>query len=313
MTPVNDRVTDDSDIKQRVRRFYDSVGWTQVGEGLYQNARYEDLRPVSQEYIHHCHLRVGRHLPAAGNLLLDAGSGPIQYPEYLDYSRGYARRVCLDISHLALAEARARIGAHGLFVVGDIAHLPFRAGVFDGVVSLHAVHHLPAEEHRRGFFEFVRVLRPAGRGVVVYSWGKRAPLTRLTAPVIDAAFWLQERIRRRRARGRSAGAPAPAVAPAAPGDSPLQAAGTFTHKFDYSWVRRNLAGIPGLEVRVWRSVSTAFMRAFIHRQLLGRGWLRILFALEEAAPHAFGRWGQYPMILFRGSSSNDAPAGERQG
>ncbi len=41
-----------SEVKQEVREFYDQVGWQVVGEDLYQNARYEDLRPVSQEYIH---------------------------------------------------------------------------------------------------------------------------------------------------------------------------------------------------------------------------------------------------------------------
>jgi ubiquinone/menaquinone biosynthesis C-methylase UbiE len=312
MIQVHEPVTTDVEIKRRVREFYDSVGWTQVAEGVYQNARYEDLRPVSREYIHRCHLRVGRHLPAAGRLLLDAGSGPIQYPEYLEYSRGYRRRVCLDISHVALSEARQRIGEHGLFVVGDIADLPFRPGVFDGVVSLHAVHHLPAEEHRRGFAEFVRVLLPSGRGVVVYSWGKRALLTRLTSPLIDLAFSLQHQYRRWRQQGRPQAEIVVRLKSAQTAGSATEVSGTFTHKFDYAWVRANLSSLPGLEVRVWRSVSTAFLRAFIHQQFLGRLWLHILFQMEELAPRAFGRWGQYPMILFRGSSLNEAPAGERQ-
>ena len=61
---------------QQVREFYDRIGWSQVGDGLYQNARYEDLRPVAQEYIHKCHLRVNRHLDPQGRFFLDAGSGP---------------------------------------------------------------------------------------------------------------------------------------------------------------------------------------------------------------------------------------------
>ena len=69
--------------------FYDEIGWRQDGEGLYQNARYEDLRPVSRDYIHKCHLRVNRHIASTGDLLLDAGSGPVQWPEYLTYSAGY--------------------------------------------------------------------------------------------------------------------------------------------------------------------------------------------------------------------------------
>jgi hypothetical protein len=67
--------------KQQVREFYDQVGWIKVGDGFYQNARYEDLRPISREYIHKCHMRVNRHLAQQGDILLDAGSGPVQWPE----------------------------------------------------------------------------------------------------------------------------------------------------------------------------------------------------------------------------------------
>ena len=109
----------DAHVKQQVRDFYDSVGWRQIGEGLYQNARYEDLREVSRRYLQRCHMRVARFLPSEGRYLLDAGSGPIQYPEYLEYSKGFRYRVCLDISRLALLEARERIGAHGLYVIED--------------------------------------------------------------------------------------------------------------------------------------------------------------------------------------------------
>ena len=72
-----------TNTKQQVREFYDQIGWSQVGDGLYQNARYEDLRPVSRDYIHMCHLRVKRYLEPYGEFLLDAGSGPVQWPEYL--------------------------------------------------------------------------------------------------------------------------------------------------------------------------------------------------------------------------------------
>ena len=77
-----------AEIKNQVREFYNSVGWKQIGDGVYQNARYEDLRPVSRDYIHRCHLRVSKFLPQSGKYLLDAGSGPIQYPEYLEYFGG---------------------------------------------------------------------------------------------------------------------------------------------------------------------------------------------------------------------------------
>jgi SAM-dependent methyltransferase len=287
-------VTTETEVKAQVRQFYDAVGWKQIGEGVYQNARYEDLRPVSREYIHHCHLRLGKYLPPTGRFLLDAGSGPIQYPEYLEYSRGFQRRVCLDISRLALVEARTRIGEHGLFVVGDIANLPFRDEVFDGLVSLHTVHHLLAEEHQRAFIEFYRVLRPGGKAAVVYSWGSRSPLMRLAAMPIALAFGAQ-RLYGRLRRGRRSETEFERSLAAA---GPAGASSTFTCRHDYRWVTRNLGVLPGLEVRVWRAVSTSFLRAFIHRRLLGQVWLRGLYWCEERAPRLLGRLGQYPAILF---------------
>ena len=92
----------ESEIKQQVRQFYDQVGWQVGDDGLYQNARYEDLRPVARDYIHRRHLRVRQFLKPTGRFLLDAGSGPIQYPEYLVYSEGYRYRVCADLSMVAM-------------------------------------------------------------------------------------------------------------------------------------------------------------------------------------------------------------------
>src|SRR6478672_9389691 len=109
-------------IKQQVREFYDQIGWSQAGDGLYQNARYEDLRPVSHEYIHNCHLRVKRHLAPNGDILLDARSGPVQGREYLTYSENYRYRLRADISITALKEARARLGRKGLFGVADVSN-----------------------------------------------------------------------------------------------------------------------------------------------------------------------------------------------
>ena len=277
----------DQEILRDVREFYDSVGWSQLGEGLYQNARYEDLRPVAQDYIRRCHLRVKRYLPERGRLFLDAGSGPIQYPEYLEYSRGYARRVCLDVSKLALEEARARIGGHGWFVIGDISRLPFSEGSFDGVVSLHTVHHVPAEQQGRAFWEIHRVQATGSRAVVVYSWGSHSVLMRLFQWPIRMA----ERLIARRSHG-------PQTARDLKLDPHAKSPGTFTHHHDSSWIKGQLDRLQDYEIVVWRSVSTAFMRSLVHRKAFGDGFLRLIYRIEELAPHLMGSWGQYPMIIL---------------
>lgn len=278
------------DVRAEVKAFYEQIGWEEIGEGLYQNARYEDLRPVAREYIRRCHLRLSRHLPAQGRRLLDAGSGPIQYPEYLEYSRGYGQRVCLDLSRRALLEARRRIGTHGRFVVGDIAALPFVGGAFDGLVSLHTLHHLPGSEQPRALAEMVRVMAPGGRGVAVYSWGDHSPLMRWMRLPIRVAFWILRQLRRLRL-GRSAD-------PTLAGEGSQAPTGTFTCQVPHRELRKALQFVPGLDFFVWRAVSTSFLRAFIHRRLGGAMWLRLLYAVEERFPRVLGRTGQYAMIVL---------------
>lgn len=280
------------EIKQQVREFYDRVGWQAAGEGVYQNARYEDLRPVSREYIHRCHLRVNRHLRPTGRFLLDAGSGPVQYPEYLTYSQGYRRRVCLDISIVALQEARQRLGQHGLFVVADVANLPFRPDAFDGIVSLHTLHHLPAVEQEKAYHELFRVLAPACAAVIVNGWTD-SPLMRRARGLITLFERLGKRVAHR-AGPRAAAPAAPATAPTAP-------TGTYIHKNDAASLRALLNGRMTYAVYVWRSVNVRFLRAVIHAPLAGRLWLRLLYNLEERFPRYFGENGQYPMIVIQKS------------
>ena len=285
----------DEAIKQSVREFYDQVGWQEVSEGVYQNARYEDLRPVSQEYLHKCHLRVNRHLTPQGRYLLDAGSGPIQYPEYLTYSAGYQYRVCADISIQALTEARKRVGDHGLLVVADIANLPFSPEVFEGVVSLHTIHHLPLAEHPKAYLELFRVTKPGRTAVVVNGWHKPALgvfLDRLRKFTLRVRGFVNRRILRRKVQVSEGN-----LAQDAQTDE--DAKSTFVEKNTAAWLKRNVGTQMPLEIRVWRSVSVKVLRTFIHPKWGGRGILRFLFWLEDRFPHWFGENGQYPLVIIR--------------
>ncbi len=275
-------------VKQQVREFYDQVGWQEQSDGFYQNASYEDLRPVSHEYIHKCHLRVLRHLNPHGRFLLDAGSGPIQYPEYLEYSRGYQHRVCADISPVALREARKTIGAHGLYVVCDVAHLPFKSDCFEGEVSLHTLHHLPPEEHVRAYQELHRTLATNGRAVIVNGWTK-PPLAVFLNFWIGLYEWLFVIFRPR---------PRPVVieqAESLSGDG-ANPRGTYVNKVTASWLQREVGRQMPINIWCWRSVSVRFLRTFIHARFGGKFILNVLYWKEELFPHFFGRYGQYPLI-----------------
>lgn len=325
------------DIKNEVREFYDQVGWQRVGDDVYQNARYEDLRPVAREYIHRCHMRIARFLKPEGRFFLDAGSGPIQYPEYLEYSRHYTYRVCADISITALKEARQRIGDHGLFVVVDVANLPFKSEVFEGVVSLHTIHHLPEDEHLQAYCELYRVLAPGCQAAIVNGWPYSSlvaffkPLMQLSTRLSNLRQRLARRLSRLAGRvitteavttrlngqGETAEQVAPCMAPAEvyatceadltgidssaanPQSRTKNKKGTFTSRHDYAWIQKQVGGCMPIEIRAWRSISVRFTRTLIHPWLGGKLWLRLLFWLEERFPAYFGRVGQYPLIIVR--------------
>jgi SAM-dependent methyltransferase len=284
---------------QQVRDFYDQIGWSQVGDGLYQNARYEDLRPVAQEYIHKCHLRVNRYLDPSGDLLLDAGSGPVQWPEYLTYSEKYPYRVCADLSFTALKEARQRLGGKGLYVVMDIAHLPFGPDAFDGIVSLHTIHHLPAQDHKTAYAELVRVLKPGHRAVVVNGWSN-PPLMRAADRLANLSRHLF--LRKAGVAPTEQDAIMPGTSKTAKAEETV---GTFVHKSNAGWLREQLKDVTPIDIYCWRSVSTKFTRTYVNEKAGGRMILRLIYWLEELFPHYFGENGQYPIIVIKKLESRE--------
>jgi SAM-dependent methyltransferase len=167
--------------KVDVQEFYDQVGWVEVADALFTDAaRFEDLRPIAQDYVHHSNLKVVRQVQSGGEFLLDIASGPLQHPDYLLYSENYTYRICGDLSVVALQGARRKLGDRGIYLLCDITNLPLKNETVDGFVSLHTIYHVPADEQATAFTELHRVLKPGQTGVVVYSWGRHSLLMLVT-------------------------------------------------------------------------------------------------------------------------------------
>lgn len=291
----------EENIKQSVREFYDQVGWQSIGDTLYQNAQYEDLRPVSQEYLHRCHMRVKRHLAQAGTYFLDAGSGPVQYPDYLTYSEGYHGRVCMDISIVALQEARKRVGEHGFYVVADIAHLPFKSDVFDGTSALHTIHHVPMADKLHAYEALHRTLKPGRCMVVVDGWTNAFLMTRLSgfmAFMKRLRAWRESKTAEVSVEADEIDGAIAATKKSAESHA-SSPAGTFVEKFDADGLIELLTGRMDFEILVWRSVSVPFLRSVIYPDWGGRFWLKVIYWIEERFPRLLGRIGQYPLVVIR--------------
>lgn len=277
----------DQKPKQELRKFNDQIDWQKISVETYQNAQYEGLRPISHRYLPECHLRVKRYLKSAEKYLLDAGSNPFQYPEYLPYSKKYQYRVCLDISIIALKEVRERVRSnHCLFVVADLANLPFKDETFDEIVSLYTLLHLTISDYVPAYENLKHVLKENRTDVIVNGWSESMLMRWLNKPIhiMKKSF--------------------PTLPPFSKqvkkdtGDISNKPKGMSVDKYNV----HGLLGLLGtnfpISMNLCRSVSVRFLRAMILQFLFDRIWLSILFRFEELFPTFFNEKGHYPLITI---------------
>jgi SAM-dependent methyltransferase len=252
-------------IEDQVRDFYEQRGWHADPDGQTADAHlWEDLRPCAAQYVSACRRKVLDFLPPSGDRILDAGSGPIQYPEYLEYSSAFAKRVCVDLSQRALDEARAKIGDRGDYVRASLLDLPFPDDDFDAAVSLHTIYHIDRERQEEAVREVVRVLKPGAPAVVVY-----ANPDRLVARL--------KRLARR---------------PPNPAAGPIY---FFAHSL--SWWER-FSDVAEVEIVPWRFFNANESRTLVPDNAIGVGMLRTLLGFERAFRTWATRLGCYPMIVL---------------
>jgi SAM-dependent methyltransferase/uncharacterized protein YbaR (Trm112 family) len=276
--------------KKIVQSFYDDFGWLKAETGLFNDtAQFTDTRPCAQAYQRYCNARIGREL-SGGKYLLDVASGSIPHAEYLEFSRHYDVRICVDFSIRALREARAKLGDAGLYLLGDITRLPLASGAVDGVISLHTVYHVPQAEQTAAVDELVRVTKPGGRAVIVYVWA--------SSVAMNVSFAL------RRALGRIKHALRPKGGAVAPG--PSSASTTPPLYFspqNHDWFAREIAGKHHAKLKVWSAVSMLFQVHFFSDHGFGRLTLAFVKTIENCFPWLAGRYGQYPMFVIDKPSS----------
>jgi ubiquinone/menaquinone biosynthesis C-methylase UbiE/uncharacterized protein YbaR (Trm112 family) len=267
--------------KQLVKDFYDEKGWFADAEGNYEDAViFEDLRDVTKEYIKRCHDRVNRFLNPSGTYMLDAASGALQFPDYLQYSANYKYRICVDFSFQALSEAKRKLGDKGICVLADMTNMPFKDGQIDGFVSLNTIYHIPKDEQLTAMKELYRILAPKGKGVIVYEWFKHSPWMNVWLLPSRGAMFVKNRINRLFSK-LTQGQPKKLL---------------YFHAHPYSYFKSNLP-FP-FQLKVWRTVNVPFMKTYIHKALFGRQILDWLYRKEEAQPEKYGLKGEYPMLIF---------------
>jgi ubiquinone/menaquinone biosynthesis C-methylase UbiE/uncharacterized protein YbaR (Trm112 family) len=277
--------------KEAVQQFYNEIGWKKETDAAFTDAvKFEDLRPISREYIQRCNRRVGRYLKPGGRFLLDVASGPIQFSDYASYSDNFEYRICVDLSLVALKEAARKLGDKAICILADITNLPLVDNLVDSAISLHTIYHVPKDEQQQAFEEIFRVLEPGGKAVVVYHWGDYSLAMNIFMFHYQAARLFRKVLRM---VFKSTGSPASSNEPK-----------LYFYAHRYSWFTSQSWPLP-FELVPWRSVSVPFLKFYIHPRLFGRQFLNLILTLEERFPRLAGRLGQYPMFVFHKFGKDD--------
>ena len=93
--------------RERVFDYYNEISFillnrdTVYGDSL----KFLDYREITKAYLSNSFRKVGEYIPKKGYLYVDVGSGPIGLPEYIELSKNYDYRVCVDLSINALYQA----------------------------------------------------------------------------------------------------------------------------------------------------------------------------------------------------------------
>ena len=254
--------------EDKVRNFYDQKGWNVNADGSTKDAElWEDLRPVAKNYVVACRRKLLKFLPRSGDLFLDAASGPVQYPEYLEYSAGFKKRVCVDISQAALTSAKEKLGDHAETVLSSVTKLPMADNAFDAVVSLHTIYHIDESEQEKAVRELLRVAKPGAPVVIVYSNPNR----------------LLARVKRYLK---------PAGTRATEGDH------LYFHAFPLKWWSR-FEDDALVEKHSWRFLTASDAQKFIPAGFLGKTIFSLFLTIESALPSFAVNFGAYPLIVLK--------------
>jgi hypothetical protein len=260
--------------KRVVRDFYDQFGWKPGSTGEYgDTVAFVDKRPRAYSFTERCMQAVGENLPRSGKYILDAGSGAIPHRPYLDYDKGFVRRICVDISIQALKEARSKVGERGIYVLGDITNLPIKDGIIDAAICNHVIYHIPVDEQSKAFLELWRVIKErSGRAVIVYSW-KDARLPWRLGQIARAL--------------RISGTDASEIAM-----PPL-----YYHPQSRQWFESQPWPFK-YKLMPFRLVDNGFLKKYIGDDIRSRMMLAGMSLLQRALPRFSGRHGQYPVIII---------------
>lgn len=276
-----------NNAEEKVSKFYNTVGW-ETKEGITEDAKqWEDLRECAKEYVSKCRLRVSKYIPDNGEKILDMASGPLQYKEYLEYSKNYKKRYCVDLSLKALDAAKEKIGDHGVFLHGSFFDIDFEQDFFDCAISLHTIFHIDKDRQEEAVRKLVSIIKLGRPVVIVYSNSE----TIYTLQIRIVKNILKKLIPTdilKKIKILLAGKK---------NENELREPGLYFFAHPITWWT-NFSDVADIQIMPFRSFSSDVQKAIIPNNAFGKKLFGYLFNLEERFPSFFAKFFQYPIIIL---------------
>ena len=247
-----------------VFKFYNEVGWTERKKDTNDAILFEDLRLSAKKYVSHSRNKINNHIADRGIHILDFASGPIQYKEYLKYSKNFKFRHCVDFSKKAISEAKKKIGKKGKFYNQDFLKIKFKKNYFDTIISLHTIYHINKTKQASVVKKLIQISKKNTPIIIVYS----NPNTFIN--------YIKKKIFLRKIK--------------------KQKIYFFCHKLDW-WKQFNK--LAKVEMYPWRSFASQHQKKIFPNNLFGEIMFKILIILENKFPNFFVKYFQYPIIILK--------------
>jgi hypothetical protein len=261
--------------EKTLSEFYKKFGW-EIKDEITEDARqFEDLRNCASAYLTKCRMRVYEHIPKKGKYLLDMASGPIQYKEYLSYSKNFEKRYCVDMSVDALNLAKDKIGNHGEYINDSFFNINFQNNYFDCSISLHTIYHIDKDMQSIAVNKLLDATKLGHPVIIVYS----NPDTLLNKLMI-----LKNKLKNRKIKHNNFFKV-----------TNEQEIYFYLHKLDWWDQFKDRATV---KIHPWRSFLSDTQKKYFPNNKIGKLMFYILFKLENIFPNFFANNFQYVMIVL---------------
>ena len=247
-----------------VYKFYNEVGWTERKKKSHDAILFEDLRPSARKYVSYSRNKINKFIKRKGNHILDFASGPIQYKEYLKYSKNFRFRHCVDFSKQAIEKAKKKIGSKGKYYCNDFLKIKFKKNYFDSIISLHTIYHIHKDKQAKTVKKLISISKKNSPIVIIYS----NPDTLIG--LIKKIFINQKKTKKKLY--------------------------FYCHKLKW-WMQ--FSNIAKIEFYPWRSFASQHQKILFPDNKLGEVLFKILIYLEKKFPKFFVKYFQYPIIVLK--------------